>query len=99
MSSAPTGQLKTQQKAKAPFALPELQDKGLVKWNLRVAEDMGVHGVIIGRDILSVLKIDIKFSEQLVSWDGREMPFKPLDPTPQTHHHTKKAVAVSEATK
>ena len=35
--------------------------------------------MIIGRDILRFQKIDIKFSEEIVEWDGAEMPFKDGD--------------------
>ena len=54
--------------------------------------------MIIGRDILSFLGIDIRFSSQDVSWDGAEMPFKPFDATPMTHYHIAEAMAASEAT-
>ena len=57
-------------KVKAKFASPKLQDKQLTEWNLHAAEDMRAHDMIIGRDILSFLRTDIKFSEQTVRWDG-----------------------------
>ena len=38
-------------KVKAQFALPELQDKRLMEWNLHVAKDMGACDMIIGRDM------------------------------------------------
>ena len=79
--------------------MPELQDKRLVEWNPHAAEDMGAHDMISGQDMLSFLKIDIKFSEQTVCWDESEMPFKPCDATPETCHHTEEAMTVSEAAK
>ena len=74
--STPTGELTTQRRVKAQFTLPELQDKRLIEWDLHVADNMGAHDMILGRDVLSFLKIDIKFSDQVVIWDGKEMPFK-----------------------
>ena len=97
--SAPAGELKTQRKVMAQFILPELQDKQLIEWNLHAAEDMGVHDMTIGRERLSFLRIDIKFSEQFVCWDESKMPFKPCDVTPETHCHTEEAMAASGATK
>ena len=48
MRSTPAGdELKTQKKVKAQFALPELQDKRLMEWDLHVAEDMGAHDMIM----------------------------------------------------
>ena len=79
--------------------MPELQDKTLIEWNLHAAEDMGAHDMIIGRDTLSFLKIDIKFSEQMVCWDESKMLFKPHDAAPETHCHMEEAMVASDATK
>ena len=62
--STPARELKTQQKVKAQFTSPELQDRRLIEWNPHTAEDMGAHDMIIGQDTLSFLKMDIKFSKQ-----------------------------------
>jgi len=35
--------------------------------------------MIIGRDILKFLKIDLRFSDEIIEWDGAEMPFKDGD--------------------
>ena len=58
---------------------------------------MGAHDMITGQDILSFLRIDILFSEQLVRWEGREMPFKPVDASIATDNHVKEAMAAAEA--
>ena len=87
--STPAGELTTQRRVKAQFTLLELQDIQLIKWDLHVADNMGAHDVTLGGDILSFLTIDIKFSKQIVIWDGKEMPFKPYDATPETHYHIK----------
>jgi len=42
--------------------------------------------MIISRDILIFLKIDIKFSEEIVEWDGTEMPFKDGDASIKEAH-------------
>ena len=95
--STPAGELSTTSRVKAQFTIPELQDKKLIEWNLHVAEDMGAYDMIIGRDILSFLKIDIQFSNQTVVWEGREMPFKPIDASIETDYHIAEAMAVTEA--
>jgi len=69
----------------------------VIEWNLHVAESMGAYDMIIGRDILSFLGIDIHFSSQKVTWDGAQMPFKPVEATPLTHYHVEEAMAAQGA--
>jgi hypothetical protein len=59
---------------------------------------MGAYDMIIGRDILSFLKIDIRFSDQLVMWEGSEMPFKPVKASVTTDYHIAESMAVEENT-
>jgi len=43
------------------------------------SKSLGPHDVIIGRDILKFLKIDLRFSDEIIEWDGAEIPFKDGD--------------------
>ena len=83
---------------KLQFTIPELQDKKLLEWEVHVAENMGAYDMIIGRDILTFLGIDIRFSSKEVVWDGREMPFKPLDALPETDYHIEDAMTITNST-
>ena len=56
--SAPAGDMRTSQKAKAQFTLPELHDDHLIEWNIHVTKSLGPYDMIIGREILKFLKID-----------------------------------------
>jgi gag-polyprotein putative aspartyl protease len=96
--STPGGDLHTNSQVKGQFTISELQDKKLIKWDLHVAENMGVYDMIIGRDILSFLKIDIRFSDQLVIWEGSEMPFKPVKASVTTDYHIAESMTVEEYT-
>jgi hypothetical protein len=84
--STPGGDLCTSSKVKGQFTIPELQDKKLIEWILHVAENMGAYDMIIGQDILLFLKINICFSNQVVIWDGSEMPFKPVEASVTTDY-------------
>ena len=61
------------------------------------SQNMGAHDMIIGRDIMTFLGIDIQFSSRMVEWDGKEMPFKPIAATPENYYHLKEAMAVNES--
>ena len=87
----------TNQKVKAQFSIPELQDKKIVEWNLHVTKDMNNYDMIIGRDIMSFLKIDVLFSNQTIEWDDYSMPFKPANAT-LVHYHIEESMAISEST-
>ncbi len=85
--STPAGNLTTKKKVKARFTLPELQDSLLIEWDLHVTDNLGAHDMIIGRDMLEFLKIDIKFSMQTVEWGAYSMPFKdPKVPVHESYH-------------
>jgi len=47
--------------------------------DVHVTKSLGSYDVIIGRDILKFLKIDLRFSDEIIEWGGAEMPFKDGD--------------------
>ena len=95
--STPAGDLQTKSKVKAQFTIPELQDKKLIEWNLHVTKDMGAYDMIIGRDILSFLGIDLLFSARRVEWENEQMPFRPYDATVESHYHIAEAMAAEQS--
>jgi hypothetical protein len=58
----------------------------MIEWDLYVVPDMGAYDMIIGRDLLMDLGIDIRFSTNTVIWDTVEIPMKSRDATVESFH-------------
>jgi predicted aspartyl protease len=96
--TTPNGKLSTSKRAKAKFTIPEIHDNRLIEWNLHVTDSLGAYDMIIGRDIMSDLKMDIKFSTNTIEWDGHEMPLKECDASFPEAYYVRDSTAVDEAT-
>ena len=67
----------TNLKVKIEFTLPELSITKILMWNCHVGESAkGVYGMILGRDLLTALGINLKFSDHVIEADYG--PFKGL---------------------
>jgi len=89
--------MSTNQTVKGQFTMPELHDDRLIEWNLHVAKSLGSYDMIIGRDLLQFLEIDIRFSDEMVEWDGVEMPFKDGDAMPRDAYHISDSPEIEDA--
>ena len=69
----------THSSVKLQLVLPELQEEQTIEWDFHVAETLGAHAMILGRNILGFLGIDIKFSNHRVEWGDESIPFKDDD--------------------
>ena len=69
------GEITTHTQSTIFFTLPEFSDKKIIKWDFNVFDDKHLeYDLIIGRDLMSELKLDILFSQSKVSWEGIEIP-------------------------
>jgi hypothetical protein len=96
--STPGGTLNTNTKCTVEFSIPEMHDARLIKWDMYVTKNLGAYDMILGRDLMTDLGIDIHFSTNSVTWDGIEIPMKDRDATFEESFHIGDTVAVEEAT-
>ena len=81
------GKVSTANVARVQFKLPEFFDDRAVEYNVHLTETLKNYDMIIGRDLLSELGIDINFSNSTCSWEHSVIPMKPLEPQQSTSSH------------
>ena len=70
------GNFETTGRAVVDFKLPELQPHHVIHKSVHVTNKPMRYDMIIGRDLLNELGIDIKFSNNSITWEHREIPMK-----------------------
>jgi Retroviral aspartyl protease len=76
------GKFSTHSKCEITFTLPALQKHRQVTWNCYVDESNAKsisYDLIIGRDLMHEIGIDICFSAAEVRWDNASIPMQPVD--------------------
>ena len=73
------GEITTTYRTKTTFCLPELDPSKIITKQMVVCTKPSTYDMIIGRDILEELGIDIKFSTHTIQWGEREIPMKDKD--------------------
>ena len=84
--TTPAGEVTTNTSVKSELTLPELHHDKVIQWSFHVTKSLGAYDMIIGRDLLEFLGIDIKFSTKTVEWDSALMPFKDVDDIAEAFH-------------
>ena len=71
------GTVKTRYETKVNFSLPEFSDKKVVTWKFKVFESTTLgYDMVIGRDIMAELGIDLSFNKKTMIWEGIEIPMR-----------------------
>ena len=92
------GKVNTSEMTKVQFSLPELHDDRLIEWNVHVSETLGSYDMIVGRDILSELGIDIHFSTLTCTWDSRTIPMRESSVLPEQSYLVEETGPVADST-
>ena len=72
-----SGTLTTSSESKIQFSLPEFSDKKKITWTFSVVDSKGLgYDIILGRDLLLDLKMEISFNKKTVSWEGIDIPMR-----------------------
>src|SRR5210317_162882 len=95
--TTPGGALQTTSKCNGQFTMPELHDSRLIEWDLHVTKNLGAYDMIIGRDILTDLGIDILFSNNTIEWDESQIPMKDADASFEEAYHLHDSDVADEA--
>ena len=76
--TTPAGEVSTKKSVKTQMTLPEFYHDRIIEWDYHVAKSLGMYDMIIGRDLLKFLGIDIRFSNETAEWDHAFAPFKDM---------------------
>ncbi len=75
----PAGTMSTQGTCRSRMIMHEFHEKRQIEWDFHIADDLGPYDMIIGRDMLTDLGIDLRFSDHTVYWDDSEISFRDRD--------------------
>ena len=75
--STGNGTFKTKYETTERLMLPEFSDKKNITWHFSVFEGSDVgYDMVIGRDLMLELGMDISFAKKTVTWEGIEIPMR-----------------------
>ena len=82
----------------AKFTIPEMHENKKITWNMDVAKNLGSYDMIIGRDLLKFLGVDLLFSQEVIAWNNAAIPFKNVSRISPRLFYIKESTAVTAAT-
>ena len=92
------GIFETNKIAKIHFTLPKFFESKIIEWQAHLfPKGNNNYEMIIGRDLLTTLGIDISFSQQVMTWDDRIVPMKSLTDLELVNFHIQESLPTKEA--
>ena len=91
------GVFKTEGTAKIDMILPEFYESRLISWKAHVTPQDCGYDMIVGRDLLQELGMNINFSTNSVEWEGATVPMKPHDANRETDLFVQDSKPVEDA--
>ena len=73
------GSFTTTKKCKCKFLLPEFHAHRVIEWDVYVDDsksNVSRYDMIIGRDLMEAIGLDLLFSENLMRWDNATVPMR-----------------------
>mgnify|MGYP005753024869 CR=1 FL=1 len=96
--TTPSGAMSTNEESRVQFTIPELHEDRMIQWTSHIAsQSIANYDMIIGRDLLRSLAIDIKFSNETVEWDGAYIPMKGMNASIETDYHIEDSFVIDSA--
>ena len=80
------------------MTFPELHKKRVVHWKMHITENELNHDMIMGRDLLAELGIDLLYSKNLIEWDHKNVPFRERNVSADTEYYQLDPAPVDDAT-
>ena len=81
------GKFITDKQCNVTFKLSELNPTARIQCTMHVAPTLGLYDMILGRDTLSELGIDLKFSNHTIVWNDVAVNMKSIDATRERSFH------------
>ena len=78
----------TNKQVRLQLKLPEFYENRIITYNVHVTENTSTYDMIMGRDMLKELGIQINFGADSVTWDDVTIPMKTINARIETVYHT-----------
>ena len=96
--STAAGNFSTHGKCRVKLKFPEFNPTAEITHTVHVTKTLGNYDLILGRDLLHELEVDISFSSKTVTWNNVAIDMKPTMCTREDAFHVAEELFVSEDT-
>ena len=90
--------VQTSHMTKVEFSLPEFHEDKILEWEVHVSDMLHLYDMIVGRDILTQLEIDLHFSTSTCTWDSSTIPMRESSSTVEQSYYVEESGPVADST-